>query len=113
MFQIFQNVTLGRASATHNRRASSIVPWVSCAKWRLTVLAIRLVVERPELVGGALHIALAEDFVDGLGTVSCKRRGPNILVVVVAVRNRLLEDGRIRGHPSQSILLDHTAQPCG
>jgi len=28
--------TLGRFSAAHNRRASSIVPLVSCARWGLT-----------------------------------------------------------------------------
>ena len=41
---------------------------------------------------------------------SLKGHGPNVLVVIVALCNRLFEDGWIRGHPSQSIFLDQTPQ---
>ena len=34
----------------------------------------------------------------------------NVLVVYIAFRYRLLKDGWIRGHPSQSILLDQTSK---
>ena len=109
--------TLGRFSAAHNRRASSSRPFGVVRQVGIdlqadiSIFAVRPVVERPELVGGALHVALAEGFVDGLGTFALKRHGPNVLVVIVAVRNRLLEDGWIRGHPPQSILLDQAPEP--
>ena len=60
----------------------------------ISILAVSPVVERPELVGGALHVTLAEGFVDCLGAFSLKRHGPNVLVVIVALRNRLFKDGR-------------------
>ena len=76
----------------------------------ITVLAVSLIIHRPELVGSALHVALAESFVDASLGFSLESHGPNVLVVIVAVRNRLLEDGWIGGHPPQSILLDQSPQ---
>jgi XFP N-terminal domain len=77
----------------------------------ISIFAVRPVVERPELVGGTLYVALAEGFVDCINAFSLTRHGANVLVVIVAVRDRFLEDGWIRGHPPQSILLDQTPEP--
>src|SRR5208282_4781824 len=76
----------------------------------ISILAVCLVVKRPELVGGALHVALAEDFIDFLSAFSLKGHGPNVLVVIVALCNRLFKDGWIRGHPAQSIFLNQTPE---
>ena len=53
---------------------------------------------------------------DTKGTIEEARRlwaalgRPNVLVVIVALHNRLFEDGWIRGHPPQAILLDHAPE---
>ena len=54
----------------------------------VAVFAISRVVDRPELVGGALYVALAEALVDCLGALSLKGHAPNVLVVIVAIRDR-------------------------
>jgi hypothetical protein len=58
----------------------------------ISIFAISPVVERPELVGGALNVSLAEGFVDCLSAFSAKRDGTNVFVVIVAVRNRFFKN---------------------
>jgi hypothetical protein len=72
----------------------------------ISIFSFSLVVQRPELIGGALNVPLADSFIDFLDAFSLKHHGPNILIVIMAARNRLLKDGWIRGHPPQSVLLN-------
>ncbi len=76
----------------------------------ISVFAISLIVDKPELVSGALHVTQDESLVDIRGVLSLERQGPNVLVVSVATGNRLLEDGWIRCHPAQSVRLDQSAE---
>src|SRR6185437_4715234 len=74
----------------------------------ISIAAIGLVIQRSELVGGALHVVLAEGFIDGDHFFSLKSHGPNVIVILMALYNRLLKDGGIRGDPSQTILVNQT-----
>ena len=58
----------------------------------ISVFAVHPVVEMPELVDRALHVALAERFIDCFGAFSFTDHSPNVLVVIVALYNRLLKD---------------------
>ena len=67
-------------------------------------------VGREEHVGGAPDIILAQCFIDGLDRLTPTGHGPDGLVIAVAFADSLLENGRIRGHPEQAVLLDHGEQ---
>jgi len=70
------------------------------------VLSIHPIVHRAELVGCALNVTLTENFVNDVGAPSVKGQIPNVFVVKLSAGERFLENGRIRGHPAQSIFLN-------
>lgn len=74
------------------------------------IFAVSLVLCGLQLVSDTLRVTHTEAFADCLDALSLKRQSPNVLVVVVAARSRLLKNGWVRGLPPQSILLDQTPQ---
>lgn len=76
----------------------------------ISIVAIGLVIQRPELVRGALHVVQAEGFIDDDRFFSLKGHGPNLLVILMAFYNRLLKNGGIRGHPPQAILFNQASK---
>jgi hypothetical protein len=77
------------------------------------VAPVALVVERAKHVRGVAHV------LDGQGLVDLERRlaGPGELgdglLVVLALVDGLLEDGRVRGDAAQAVALDHPRKLAG
>src|SRR5262249_28118276 len=59
---------------------------------------------------GIAHVRLGEPEEDLARVVDRLQALPQLLVVVVAVRDRLLEDRRVRGHPGDGALVDQLLQ---
>src|SRR6185369_2141941 len=76
----------------------------------ISIPRVRLIVNGSELVSRALHIALAESFVNHLWALPVESHDPNVLLVILAADDGLLEDRGIGGHPAQSIFLDQSSQ---
>ena len=76
----------------------------------ISIPAVGFFIHRSELVGSALHIVPAESFIYFLGVSFFKRCIPDILIVNMAFNDRLLKDGRIRGHPAQPVFVDQTSK---
>ena len=76
----------------------------------ISIPRVRLIVHGSELVGCALHVALGESFVNHLGALPLEGHGPDVLLIILAAGNGLLEDRWIGGHAPQSIFLDQPPQ---
>src|ERR1051326_7674876 len=76
----------------------------------IAIPPVRPIINGPELVGRALHVSLAETFVNHVWALSVESHGPNVFLVKLTADNGLLEDGWIGGHPPQSIFLDQSPQ---
>ena len=77
----------------------------------ITVVKLRLLVDRAEDVGSILNVANRE-LLETPGGIEILARGKRLQHVIVqrAVRNGFLEDRGIRGHSPQSVLGDHVLQ---
>src|SRR5262249_3192239 len=75
-----------------------------------SVLAAGLVVDGPEDVGRGLDVRHGQRLEDR-GRILARRAGAaDVVVVELGLGDGLLEDGRIRGHPAQPVLLDEALQ---
>ena len=71
-----------------------------------SVPSFQPVVDGAEEIGGALDIFHSDHLVDFLDVFALQGQGPDRMVIVVAARDGLFENGRIRGQAAGSILID-------
>src|SRR5262249_12469555 len=74
------------------------------------VVAAGRVVDRPEDVRGGADVGDRERLEDRGRVLPGGSGGADVLVVQLGLGDRLLEDGRVGGHPAQAVLLDQTLQ---
>ena len=68
---------------------------------------------RSEDVARRPHVAHRQRFEDLSRSLPLGAQGPDVVVVDVAPRHRLLEDGGIGRHPAETVLLDQPRQLAG
>ena len=67
---------------------------------------MRLLECEPEEVGGLADVEIREPLEDLLGILGLADHLAERIVVPVGMPHRLLEDGRVRSHPADPVLLD-------
>ena len=77
----------------------------------VTVGAVGGVIHGGQPVGGLPYICNRKCLVDFHGVAALRRQQPDVVVVIRTPRDGFLENGRIRGHALQPVLLDQSAQP--
>ena len=77
------------------------------------VLAVQPVIERPEDVGGPLHVLHGQGLVDLLDGLARLGQGADSLVIVGAAGDGLLEDGGVGGDPLEAVCVDELFQFAG
>ena len=80
-------------------------------KAHIPVLAAGAIIERAELVRGHLHIFDGQRFEDFLYRFALPLQLLDVLLIIRAVGDSLLENRRVRGHAAQAVLLDEPPQP--
>src|SRR5215203_4687112 len=103
-------IRFGRSTSPQYMRACSSVPSVSCARRGATssdtegtLEPARLLVDRPQDVGGELDVAHREPAVDLPRGEALLRCGADVVVVVGGAEDRLLEDRRVRRDAAQRV----------
>ncbi len=79
----------------------------------VAVVAVGLVVDRLEGVERGLDVGDGERLVDRVDPVPFADHHLDVVVVFLALADRLLEDARVGGHPAEAVLLDQAGQLAG
>src|SRR5205814_7934119 len=79
----------------------------------VTVFAAACVPDGTEQIARVADVFLGQMPEDLLGLVELVEAGANLLVVEVALRDRLLEDGRVRGDADDRVIAHHPLELAG
>jgi hypothetical protein len=76
----------------------------------VAVQAVALAMEGKEEIGGSADVVDREPFEERFGRQAARGEGGDGVVVIGRLRDRLLEDGGVRGHPVDPVVVDEALE---